>query len=740
MRRVISLWLPRFATDRQALIRQASIRQTSIRRGLSHRSHGSFARPLLPWRRSALADFAALPAGKRDERLHPDHGRPFNHPRAVAPFRRIEPPAPATVAADDEGHGTGAAFATIREDGGRCLLAAVNAAAAADGLAPGMALADARALLPQLITAPADAAGDAAALDRLADWCGRYTPWVAVEGTDDGAGAGLWLDVSGCAHLFDGEAALLDDLLGRLAGFGYTARAGIAATPGMAWAAARFLSERGGRAIVESGAERAALKDLPLAALRLPPALIESLAQVGLRRAGEVLALPRAALSRRFGAVLLARLDQALGRLDEPISPRQPAPPHRVRLAFPEPIAAPQDLSAGLQRLLGALCRGLAVADEGARRLELALYRVDGSVQRTGLGTSRPVRDPQALARLFVPHMERLDPGFGVEVMVLAAPATEPLGALQLVLAQEQGDAGNRKEQTDEVAQTTTPLPPLRGEGGARGEREVLAELIDCLANRLGQEAIRRCVPRQSHLPERSVEMVPPLDATDAPERWPATAPRPVRLLRAPEPVETLSPFALLQAPDCAGPHADFLPLSSPGLSGRSRAAPAMAVSGPSWMPGTSPGMPGEGSHALVEAGKRAGAVEEFDAPLLEEKKTPAAFRWRGRVHRIIRADGPERIAPEWWRRPGGAARDYYRIEDGDGRRFWLFCEIPPRVHPGAACSAPEGAGMATLTRKGSDRDGEPGAHEDPPLRQEEVEETRGEGGRETWYLHGLFA
>src|SRR3546814_11258041 len=85
-----------------------------------------------------------------------------------------------------------------------------------------MPLADARALVPGLRTAPADAAEDARVLAGLADWCGRYTPWVATDGGD-----GLFLEITGCAHLFDGESRLRADLLRRLRTFGFAGRAEI---------------------------------------------------------------------------------------------------------------------------------------------------------------------------------------------------------------------------------------------------------------------------------------------------------------------------------------------------------------------------------------------------------------------------------------------------------------------------------------------------------------------------------
>ena len=105
------------------------------------------------------------------------------------------------------------------------LLVAVDAAAERLGLTAGLALAQARAMHPALTAMPEDPAADARLLDALADWCQRYTPLVAADPPD-----GILLDIGGCAHLFGGEEKLRDDLLARLTGFGFTARAAIAAT------------------------------------------------------------------------------------------------------------------------------------------------------------------------------------------------------------------------------------------------------------------------------------------------------------------------------------------------------------------------------------------------------------------------------------------------------------------------------------------------------------------------------
>jgi protein ImuB len=447
---------------------------------------------------------------------------------------------------------------TVEEVGGRALIVAPNGVAAAGGILPGLSLADARALLLGLAVFPADPAGDAVALARLADWCNRYTPLVAVDGAD-----GLWLDIAGSAHLFGGEADLLADLRHRLGRLGYRSRAAIADTPGAAWAAARFLT--GGDRVVAASETRDMLAELPVAALRLPPAIAGDLERLGLRRITDLYPLPRAALARRFGLLPGERLDQALGRCEEPISPRLPAPPHVVRQVLVEPIIDADNLAAVLQRLLVRLCRELATAGQGARRLELFCYRVDGRVAKLAVGTSRPSRDDGALIRLFAERLECIDPGFGIEAVALAAPHVEPLADLQLALK--------------------------RGEEAGAAE---LAPLIDRLGNRLGFDRLARAIPRESHLPERALQRLGALvSPPHPPARWPVR-PGPLRLLTRPERVEA------------AG-----------------------------------------------------------DPPL--------EFLWQARRHRIRRAEGPARIAPEWWRGETGGPRDYWRLEDEEGGRFWLY-------------------------------------------------------------------
>jgi protein ImuB len=481
---------------------------------------------------------------------------------------------------------------TAGAERGRQLVRAVDAAAEAAGLHPGMGLADARAIVPALDVRPEDPAADAATLARVAGWCGRFTPWVAVDGAD-----GLWLDVTGCAHLFGGEAPMLADLVGGLARHGFTARAAVADTAGAAWATARFATAS--PLVVPPNRHGPLLAGLPVEGLRLPSDTVATLRRLGVRRIGELARLPRAGLADRFGESVALRLDQALGRVEEPISPRPPGPVRFVRLAFAEAIATAEALAAATRHLLDRLAAVLDAAGEGARRLRLALFRVDGHVRALEVGTSRPNRDAAHLARLFAEPLGTVEPGLGIDAMTLAAAETAPLAPRQTGLGFAAGRGG-----------LAAPAdPPLL-------DAVEIADLVDRLAVRLGPDRVLRLVPRESHWPERAARAVRADDPRPAAgARWPdPERPRPLRLFDPPEPVEAVAPV-----PD--------------------------------------------------------------DPPLL--------FRWRGAVHRIGRAEGPERLLPEWWRLapdPGtaGEPRDYYRVEDLDGHRFWLYRrglwhpEVPP--------------------------------------------------------------
>lgn len=427
-----------------------------------------------------------------------------------------------------------------------------------------MALAHARALIADLDVVEADPIADLAALRKLAGWCLRYAPLTAADVPN-----GLWIDATGCAHIFHGEAAMVSDLVQRLARAGISARAAIADTPGAAHAVARFASNSG-VVVVETGQTREALRSLPIAALRLPRETVDALRRLGFDRIEQLWATPRAPLALRFGAEIGRRLDQALGVRFEPIEPVFPRETARRHMAFAEPISTPEALSRAICNLTARLCETLEAGGFGARRLDLLCQRIDGSHQAVRVGTARPSRDAAHLARLLSERIETIDPGFGVEVMTLSASLVEPLSY---------APAGSLLD--------------------ARARVQDLSALVDCLANRFGLSRLYRATLAESDLPERSIALVPPLDPPRG-MTWDPALPRPSRLLSPPESVETTA----------------LLP----------------------------------------------------DHP-------PALFVWRGARHRIRRMDGPERIYGEWWRSDAEteSIRDYYRVEDETGLRFWLF-------------------------------------------------------------------
>lgn len=456
------------------------------------------------------------------------------------------------------------------------------------GLTAGMTLAEARAIHPAILTDAANPAADASALEALARYLVRYTPLVALDGRD-----GILMDVTGCPHLFGGESAMLSDIKGRLARAGITACAAMAETVGAAWALARYKTDNRAGSIVNKGTSLAAISPLPVRALRLDDATSLMLNRLGLKTIGSITSLPRAALARRFRGnparavtELLEKLDQALGRRDEPISPLTPLPEWQVKQAFMEPAQHLEQVELALDALAEDLCLVLAEGERGARRLRLDAYRVDGTVQSILVGLTRPSRDKAHMLRLFNEKLAGLEAGFGFDLLTLSALESERLMPAQV------GD--------------------LRQE-----EAHSTALLMDRLAARLGPGAVLRLRHNASHLPERAQTVTTQGSRTLGADElgWAhcptTTAPRPLRLLPRPEPVDVLS------------------------------------------------------------------AVPEG---------APRSFRWRRVEHRVVRAEGPERIANEWWTQADDRTRDYYRVEVTGGSRFWLFRRglyAVPGIRPG---------------------------------------------------------
>lgn len=486
-------------------------------------------------------------------------------------------------------------FALVEAGAHGIVVVAVNLLARGEGLRPGQSLADARAIFPGLLTRKIERDKDRAALLALTRWSGRYGPARNSDGD-----RGLWIDVTGVPHLFGGEHRLMTDLVGRLRAFGLTVRAALADTILAGAALARFAPVGNeGFAIAPAGQMQDALAGLPVEALGLDDEAVLLLKRLGLRRIGQLYGLPRAALARRFrelgparrraknpaglaGAVL-ARLDAALGQAPEAKCAFTEAPRPLARRIFSEPLISSEGVESAVAELAADLCRMLDQSGEGARRLRLCVYRVDGTVAEVRAGTSRPCRELGHLMQLLAPKISVIDAGFGIDVLTLEATSLEPLDPTQVSLS-----AGLASDAEADPAQ-----------------------LIDKLANRLGAERVVRLAPYGSHIPERAEVRVPALtgktSAGAEPEAgWPRIAAvRPPLLFATPEPITVLA-----EVPE--GP--------------------------------------------------------------------PARFTWRRVSHTVAKAEGPERIEPEWWRALGPLAkpprpRDYYRIEDDRGGRYWVFRE-----------------------------------------------------------------
>jgi protein ImuB len=452
----------------------------------------------------------------------------------------------------------------------------VNAAAEAEGLTVGDTVADARAKAGRLQVRAANPAVDDAALRRLALWATRYTPAVAP--WDEGSGAdGLFLDITGAAHLFGGEDKLMTDLARRLDRFGLPARLAAAETAGTAWALARFHATPD--MILAAGEEIAALAPLPIEALRLSPDTRTTLRRLGFKRVGSLIDRPRAPFAARFEKELLRRLDQALGRTPEPLAFIVPPPVYHSLRYLLEPIVTQEAVVAVARRLMQDIVHALVRDGAGARRLRLVLYAVDGNVKTLDLGLTLPTRDATHVARLLDLKLERFnemaDAGFGFEALGLSVTRAERFDERQSELASLIEDDEN-------------------------GER--CAALIDTLTQRLGPRSVQRLAPVESHLPERAETACA---ATAERASWPApdeARARPLLILPQAEPAEDVM---------------------------------AVVPEGP-----------------------------------------PQRFRWRGVLYDVAHAQGPERIASEWWRyRTDQPTRDYYLVEDAAGHRFWLYRE-----------------------------------------------------------------
>lgn len=449
-------------------------------------------------------------------------------------------------------------FVLRASEHGRMIITAANAIAEQQGIVRGMVLADARAMIPslQVLDDKPDLANKL--INRLAAWCIRFTPVVAVDPPD-----GLILDVTGCPHLWGGDIPYLQNIITKLYTRGYHVHAAMADTIGTAWGVARFSNS----IVIEPGKHIEAFMLLPPQALRIEQEVVDRLHKLGLHQVKQFIRMPRTSLRRRFGNHFMMRLAQALGQQDEQLQPIEIPEPYHERLPCLEPIATAPGIEIALQQLLEKLCSRLQQEQKGLRKAILKCYRIDGKTEQVTIGTHLPSYHIEHLFKLFQLKLSTIEPALGIELFILEAPVVEDHYPQQEAMWQ--------------------------GVGGLEDVR--LAELIDRFATKIGAYAIHRYLPDEHYWPERSFKEATSLLAKPA-TVW-LDNPRPLQLLKVPERIDVTAPIP--------------------------------------------------------------------DYP-------PMLFRYKGKVINIAKADGPERIEQEWWLQQG-EHRDYYRVEDEAGNRYWLF-------------------------------------------------------------------
>lgn len=390
---------------------------------------------------------------------------------------------------------------------GRVVITSANALAEAQGVTIGMAMADARAIVPSLEMMD-DIPGHAAKLLKaLGEWCIRYTPLIAIDMPD-----GLILDISGCAHLWGGERAYLGAIIKMLRSKGYDTRGAMADTIGTAWAVARFGKKK---AIIETGEQADALLPLPPTALRLEQLTVERLEKLGFYTIQGFIGIGRTLLRRRFGQDFLMRLDQALGNEDEPMQLLQPVEPYQERLPCLEPIRTATGIEIAIRRLLEAICRRLEGEGKGLRTAMLKCYRVDGKVIQVSIGTSQPSHYVDHLFKLFELKINLIEPALGIELFIL---------------------------ETSKVEDVTPDQETLWSPQGGGLDDTGLAALMDKISNKMGAASIHRYLPQQYHWPERSIKQAKSLQDKRM-TAWRTDRPRPSLLLPRPEKIEVTAPI-----------------------------------------------------------------------------------------------------------------------------------------------------------------------------------------------------
>lgn len=443
---------------------------------------------------------------------------------------------------------------------GRMDITSSNPLADQLGIGRGMAVADARAIFPALVVRDDKPDLQEKLLRRLAEWAIRFSPCVSVDLPD-----GLMIDATGCAHLWNGEKAYTDHIIQKLEGRGYKVCIGMANSMAIAWGLARYSTQK---CSIENSMMPDSFLSLPARALRLEEETIEKLYKLGLSRVRHFINIPASSLRKRFGTHIIERIQQAMNVKEEYMEPIYPVESYEERLPCLEPIITGKGVEIALEQLLARLCDLLSKQQKGVRMVVFRCYSIDGKQYDISIETNRPSVNAKHLFKLYEIKLEGVEAKAGIELFTLTAVKVE-----------------EHKPAQENLWELGSGLEDIK-----------LSELIDNLSGRIGKQAVKRFLPDEHHLPEKSVKLASSL-LEETETHWKILPQRPVHLLDPPEPIEVTAPIP--------------------------------------------------------------------DYP-------PMLFRHKGKLHKLVLADGPERIEQEWWIAPG-RHRDYYAVEDEEGKRYWLF-------------------------------------------------------------------
>ncbi|MFN3159151.1 MAG: Y-family DNA polymerase [Rubinisphaera brasiliensis] len=378
------------------------------------------------------------------------------------------------------------------------IVAQVSAPLLKHGVAPGMSLTDARALLGRnhFEAAPLEPAKDLWALRKLAIACQQFSPIVSVEESD--APDSLLFDITGCIHLFGDEQNFCRQVLEFLEQQGYRGRIAIADTLGLAWGMAHCQTSSRRRYRITSGLE---LRGLPVEALRLPESILERLREFDLSYVEQVLRLARNTLRPRFGSELPQRLDQLTGQITELLIPETLPEPVCVREQFDEGTTDRRRIEFYVEQMLDQLLELLNPRQHGLLRLNLTCRQCGGRTQEIIVGMIRPLSEAGELRRLIGLKMEHIHFDLEVKSLELLAAETAPLRYRQSTLFVEDNWLEERERDS----------------------------LINRLSIRLGEKKVLRASLVEDVQPERSVRYAPALNVSHDWSRSPICRELPLR-------------------------------------------------------------------------------------------------------------------------------------------------------------------------------------------------------------------